>query len=184
MQVQNFEDDNQDKVVTRSRGYVDLVAVVAGITITQASMFLFVSLMAALGFWTYRPEELATIDSEFGVVSSVGWSLSAGLGAWCASVMARSQNLKESLSNAITSWAGSYLLFGGIALTIADSNLKNLLGEPTIGFFWHGFAGDLAALLASVAGGVLANHFEQKNFKKNENLHHRPDSKKSVAKIS
>jgi hypothetical protein len=138
--------------------------VIAGIMLTLASMFFFMSLAAALGIWTYRPEELPMLGPKFWTVASLAWTASVFLGTFLAAMSTRSKEFKDGLLNAITTWAGSYLLFGGIALSIVESNLNALLGAPTVGLFWHGFLGDVMALCGGVSGGLLGTYVERRTF--------------------
>jgi hypothetical protein len=140
---------------------INVVSVVAGVMLTLAIMFFSMSLAAALGFWSYRPDELPLLGPKFWTVASIAWTVSVFVGSVWATMSSRSTEMKNGVLNAVTAWAGSYLLFGGIALTIADSNLRTLLGSPTIGLFWHGFIGDAIALIAGIVGGVLGTYAER-----------------------
>jgi hypothetical protein len=140
---------------------INVVSVVAGVLVTLATMFFMMSLAAALGFWSYQEDEIPLLGPQFWAVASIAWTVSVFLGACLSAVSSRSRELKNGILNSITTWAGSYLLFGGIALSIADSNLRTLLGAPTVSQFWHGFIGDSIALGAGVLGGILGTYLER-----------------------
>jgi hypothetical protein len=151
----------QERQVFPSISRINAVAVIAGIVLTLATMFFCMSLAAALGYWSYRTDEIPLLGSQFWVVTSVAWTISVFVGTLCAALISRSLNMKDGVLNALTTWAGSYLLFGGITLTIADSNLRTLIGAPTVGLFWHGFIGDAIALIVGIGGGVLGTLWER-----------------------
>ncbi|GIL18072.1 MAG: hypothetical protein BroJett040_18230 [Oligoflexia bacterium] len=153
----------QNYLFTSSR--ISVVSVVAGSMVTLAVMFLFMSLAAALGFWSYNPEELSMLGPRFWTLTSIAWTFSVLAGSCVSAIASRSREMKNGILNSITAWAGSYLLFGGIALTMADSNLHALLDSPTVGLFWHGFLGDFFALVAGILGGVLGVFFERGEIK-------------------
>lgn len=147
------------KISTDSR--ISVLSVLSGILLILAFMFFFMSFAAALGFWTYRPDELPVLGPAFWMVAAVAWALSVFFGSFLTVVASRAKQVKDGILNAMTAWAGSYLLFGGIALSIADTNLRALLGSPTIGLFWQGFISDAAALGLGVVGGILGTYFER-----------------------
>lgn len=140
---------------------VHVAPVLAGILITLASMFFCMSLAAALGYWSYEPASLPELGPEFWKIASMAWMLSVFVGTMVASIASRSKEIKDGLLNALTAWAGSYLLFGGIALSIVQSNLNTLLGSPSIGLFWHGFVGDALALGTGLVGGIVGTWIER-----------------------
>lgn len=141
---------------------INLLSVLAGILVTLASMFFFMSLAAALGFWSYQINELPSLGPQFWKVASIAWIFSVFLGTLLTAIAARTRTIKNGIINSITTWAGSYLLFGGMALSIAESNLQSYFSSTMIGLFWSGFIGDALALSAGLLGGFLGTKFEQK----------------------
>jgi hypothetical protein len=145
----------------RSFSRVCIASVLSGVVLTLASMFFCMSLAAALGYWSYQPEGLPELGPQFWKIASVAWMFSVFVGTLSASIACRSKEMKDGLLNAAVTWAGSYLLFGGIALSIVQTNLNAMLGTPTIGLFWHGFVGDALALVSGLVGGVVGCWIER-----------------------
>ena len=146
-------------------GRISPLSIIAGVMLTLASMFLCMSLAAAFGFWNFQPAEIPMARPNFWVVASISWTFSVSFGTFLTVVASRTKEMKSGMVNALTTWAGAYLLFGGIALTIADTTLRSFLGYPPVGIFWHGFIGDAAALLAGILGGAVGVYFERGAFK-------------------
>lgn len=140
---------------------INFVSVIAGIVLTLASMSFWMSLAAALDFWSYRLDELPFLGQSFWILASTAWVVSVFIGSLLTTLASRSTEMKNGILNSITAWAGSYLLFGGIALIIADSNLRNFSGAETVGIFWYGFIGDALSLLSGIAGGVVGTYLER-----------------------
>jgi hypothetical protein len=134
---------------------INAVSAIAGVILTLAIMFFCMSLAAALGYWSYQRDEMQELGPKFWTIASEAWALSVFCGSFVATLSARATSMKDGLLNAVTTWAASYLLFGGIALSIVQSNFNALLGAPTVGLFWHGFFGDAFALCGGLAGGVI-----------------------------
>jgi hypothetical protein len=140
---------------------VNVVAAIAGILVTLAIAFLLMSLTTAMGYWSYQPDEMAMLDSTSWTIASFVWTISVFIGAWITVMMAGSKNAKSGILNALTAWAGSYILFGGITMNIVESNARSFFGAAQIGLNWHGFLGDAAALAAAIVAGAFAVRFER-----------------------
>lgn len=154
---------------------IDFISVVAGVVMTLATLFMFMGMAAGLGVWTYSSEELALLGSRFWWISSFCWALSVLVGSTWAVMSSATKTAKDALFNSVTSWAGSYLVFGGIAFSMADSNYRVLLtADLTQRMFWHGFLGDFFALIAGVAAAPLGTFLK--------NLPSRETSKKTFLK--
>lgn len=143
---------------------INAVSAIAGIILTLAIMFFCMSLAAALGYWSYQRDEMQELGPKFWTIASEAWVFSVFCGSFVATLSARATSMKDGLLNAVAAWAASYLLFGGIALSIVESNFNALLGAPTVGLFWHGFFGDAFALCGGLAGGVVGVIVERGGF--------------------
>lgn len=146
---------------TFSSPHLNIVAIVAGILVTLASMFALMSLAAALGIWSYQINDGAFQGSKLWTAASISWSLSVLFGSLMTVFSADIRNFKSGILSALTCWAGSYLLFGGLTQAIADSAF-NISGT---GLLWNGFLGDISALIIGISGGILGVHIERRNFK-------------------
>jgi hypothetical protein len=154
---------NPQSIFLKSR--ISPFPIIAGIMLTLASMYLFMSFAAAMGVWSYQFYEIPLLGPKFWTVASISWTTSVFIGALVSVLASGSRDMRNGILNALTTWSGGYLLFGGIALTMADTNLSDLLGLPVVGLFWHGFLGDAAALAAGVLGGVLGVLYERQSEK-------------------
>lgn len=133
-----------------------LSSVLSGIAVTLASMFFFMSFAAALGIWSFRLDEIAALTNSFWILSAVAWTASASFGAYITVLTMNSVRTGTCLLNAFVMWAASYLVFGGMTLTIAQTMSQNMLLQPTQFLIGTGFVGDASAVLGALLFGRLA----------------------------
>lgn len=139
-----------------SEGRLVLSSVLGGIAVTLASMFFFMSFAAALGIWSFRLDEIAVLTNSFWVFAAVAWTASASLGAYICVLTLHSARPGTCLLNAFVMWAASYIVFGGMTLTIAQTSAQNMLVPPTQFLIGTGFVGDASALLGTLLFARLA----------------------------
>lgn len=146
---------------------ISLFSVAAGAVLTLALMFMLMSLAAALGFWNYRPDDLPVPERQFWTVASLAWMTSVFVGSIFVAVVARSQQMKDGIINAIAVWAASYLFFGGVSLAAANMhrNSLSIWAIPETSIYWQCFVGDAAAFFLAVAGAVVGTAFERGYFR-------------------
>lgn len=142
---------------------ISVRAVVTGVMVAVASMFLLMSLIAAFGIWNYNLNELVIATPSFWVSTTLAWIVSLYVGGLIASVGARSQTPVDGMLNAVAVCSGSYLLFGTAFLLFAPSSLDVLLSTATPQFYLRAFFGDLAAVIMGTYAGVVGAHFEERS---------------------
>ncbi len=140
---------------------IQLVSVISGFLVTLAFLFFSMSLSAAFGYWSYKPEQDVMVNNQFWNVASVGWIVSVFLGCFVSATAAKPVEFRNGILNALTTWAASCLFFGGISMRIADPNLQAFLLTPTRVLFWHGFISDAAALGVAIFAAILAVYIER-----------------------
>ena len=139
-----------------TEGRIVLSSVLGGIAVTLASMFFLMSFAAALGIWSFRLDEIAALTNSFWIYSAVAWTASASLGAYICVLTMNSPRPGTCLLNAFVMWAASYLVFGGMTLTIAQTMAQNILLQPTQFLIGTGFVGDASAVIGALLFGRLA----------------------------
>ncbi|MEZ0392509.1 MAG: hypothetical protein ACAH59_09850 [Pseudobdellovibrionaceae bacterium] len=150
-----------------NKSRIRVLAVIGGVFITLATLFFFMSLGAALGFWSYRMDESMLEDTKFWALAAATWSLSVLVGTLFTVVAAGTTTYKDALINSLTTWAASYLLFGGVAVSIADTTSSSVFGPLlSASLFWNGFAGDASALILTIVGSYFGVLIERRSFSK------------------
>lgn len=139
-----------------TEGRIVLSSVLGGIVVTLASMFFFMSFAAALGIWSFRLDEIAALTNSFWIFSAVAWTASASLGAYICVLTMNSTRTSTCLLNTFVMWAASYIVFGGMTLTIAQTMAQNMFVQPTQFLIGTGFVGDASALIGTLLFGRLA----------------------------
>ncbi len=137
------------------------VSVLAGILIILAINLFLMSFAAALGFWSFEAADIPELSRPFWLMAGFSWTVSVMIGSIVTVMAARVTNIKDAILNSLAAWAGSYIVFGGIALSIAESTVDVLFNYRPPGLFWQGFLSDAIALGATFAGAWLGVAFER-----------------------
>src|SRR5687767_4532722 len=101
---------------------VSLPGIAAGIVVALSCNTLLLSFLVALGIWSYRPEDLPMLGQTFWAVSAGIWILSIFLGAFVGSLISGAMSRGNLTLGAVITWAGSYILFGGLLPSMAEVN--------------------------------------------------------------
>lgn len=148
---------------------VSLPGIAVGIVITLSCNTLLLSLMAAMGLWSYKPADLPHLGPGFWGVSASVWILSLMSGVFIGSLVSGRTSRQNMVLSAISIWAGSYIIFGGLLPTIAEINTISFMQLPQ-SFLWIGFAGDFLSLVAAIVTSALSfNYMSHSSVKKTQN---------------
>lgn len=142
------------------------ISVLAGILLILALNLFLMSFAAAMGFWSTDATEIPELSRPFWLMAGLAWVVSVFLGSILTVMAARIREVKGAVLNSLAAWAGAYIVFGGIALSMAESTVEVLFNIRPQGLFWQGFLSDAIALSAAVGGGWLGavlESFEQED---------------------
>lgn len=148
-------------------------ATAVGVALAVVSLSLLLSLGGGLGLipvgGVLDAEMLRRAGAGFALWASLSWIAAAFLGAFVASVTARSTAMRDGLLHGVATWAGACLslaillcvwFMAAVPLGLATKDLSTVLMTP--GAFWAFFFADALALSAALLGGALGARSETK----------------------
>ncbi len=138
---------------------VSIRGIAVGILTTFASWILLMAIVASLGIWRYRLNEMPNLGAGFWSAMFLVFVVSLSFGSFIASVIGRSENTADGLLHGVATWAGTCVL-GCLALGVATGKLFDFASQTSgSGVFWVIAAGDAIALLAALRFGVAGARF-------------------------
>lgn len=136
-------------------------AVSAGILVSFTVMILLLSLIAALGMFSFYLDEMAMAGPTFWIAIAAAWALSMFIGGFVASLACRPQTKTEGVLNAVCANCGFFLLFGIVALFLTPRIVVSLFALATPQLFLRGFLIDLICFIVGAYGGIVAVNLER-----------------------
>jgi len=156
-------------VTPASRTRISLRAAIAGAVIELVAIGLLLMLAGGLGLWSMGAVD-AAVMGELGVgvalFAGAAWVGAAFLGGYIAAVIARATDRRDGLLHGLMSWAiacsaaavlGCTWFMAAVSIGLVEVDLMSAFGDRLmLGFF----AGDVLALAAAMAGGVIGARAE------------------------
>lgn len=145
-------------VIPNERGEpgVSVKATLGGIIVTLSCMYFLMSFAAILGFWSFHFEEIPTLGVPFWSITSAAWIFSACLGALISVLISKTHSVMNGIIQALISWGGAYLIFGGLTVAVADSSMMDMVFPMSQVLMKIGFFGDALALFGALASSWFA----------------------------
>ena len=154
---------------TTSSIRVSMRAVIAGAIVTLVVIGLLLMLAGGLGLWSMGRIDAAMIShlgGGFALFAGVAWVGAAFVGGYSAAVIARATNRRDGVLHGLMIWAGACAaavvlaciwFMSAVSLELASVDVASAMGGRMMLAF---VAGDLLALAAGLAGGVMGARAE------------------------
>ena len=153
----------------KRRARVRAGAVVGGAVVELVTIGLLLMLAGGLGLWpmgSLDSAKMTEISAGFAVFAGAAWIAAAFLGGYIAAVSSRATDRRDGALHGLMSWAiacatGAVLVctwfMAALAVDLVNIDLASAMsGRIMIAFF----IGDLLALTAALAGGVVGARAE------------------------
>jgi hypothetical protein len=98
-------------------------------------------------------------------MASIVWVVSAALGAFVSTLIAKSQTKLDGCLQSLLSWAIAYWLFGGMASAITDLNVGSLVFPSPQVLLRTGFFADVMSLVSALLLGMFAVYLQTRSVK-------------------
>ncbi len=139
------------KLKTKS---LQLTAILSGILVSLACLFLTMSFAVALGLWNFQMEDLALVGWPFWITAFFAWIASTSIGSMVAVLGSQARERTSVLMHAFVSWAGAFMLFGGMVVNISDLFFVVSLPVEVKTLMWAAFFADALSLVGSLVCSV------------------------------
>lgn len=149
---------NQSNFISR----IGVRAVVAGTLLTISLTFLLMTLVAAMGFWNFRINDIPNMSSGYWFMAMLAWAISSFAGGFVASIASRSESNADGILNGVTAISASYVAIGVGAIIFAPYALESTLAAATPQMFLQSFVGDAMGFVFGALGGLTGVSYERR----------------------
>ena len=160
---------NQVAEASRTRARLSVRAVLGGAIVELVTIGLLLMLAGGLGLWpmgSLDSAKMSEVGAGFAVFAGAAWIAAAFFGGYIASVISRAADRRDGALHGLMSWAiacatGAVLactwFMAALAVDLVNIDLASAMGGRIMIAF---FIGDLLALTAALAGGVVGARAE------------------------
>lgn len=138
--------ENVEASSTHHHLRVSFRATLAGVIVTLASMYFWMSFAAVMGFWSFRFEEIPTLGGGFWSIAAFSWVISVAMGTFTTVLSTHARSHLDGLIQALVTWSGAYLLFGGLLVSVVEATIGAVLFTSPESLMRIGFLGDALSL--------------------------------------